>query len=111
VSFNPVVLVLIGSLLAAAGQIFLKIGADGAVRLTDYMNARLAIGFALYGLGSIVWVMALARLPLSRVYPFTMLTFVLVYLGSFALLGERITGQVLAGAFLVLAGLVLISRA
>ena len=40
-----------------------------------------------------------------------MLTFVLVYLGSFALLGERITGQVLAGAFLVLAGLVLISRA
>jgi len=104
-------MVLLGSLLAAGGQIFLKLGADGAVGFADYLNTRIAVGFALYAVGSVVWVIALSKLPLSRVYPFTMLTFVLVYVASFAILGERITGQVLAGALLVLAGLALIAKA
>lgn len=104
-------LVLLASLLASAGQIFLKLGADGAVGLADYMNMRIAFGFALYGVGTIIWVMALSKLPLSKVYPFTVLTFVLVYAASFVVLGERITVQVLAGALLVLAGLVVITTA
>ena len=110
-TFNPILLVLLGSFLAAAGQIFLKLGATGAVGLADYVNARLAFGFALYGIGSVVWVVALSKLPLSKVYPFTVLTFVLVYVASFVVLGERITAQVIAGALLVLAGLVVIATA
>ena len=55
--------------------------------------------------------MALSKLPLSKVYPFTVLTFVLVYVASFVVLGERVTVQVLAGALLVLAGLVVITTA
>jgi drug/metabolite transporter (DMT)-like permease len=104
-------LVVLGSLLAAAGQIFLKLGATGATTFTDYVNPRLGIGFGLYAIGSVLWVIALSRLPLSRVYPFTVLTFVIVYVASFALLGERISGTVVAGALLVLAGLVVIATA
>ena len=104
-------LVLLASFLASAGQIFLKLGADGAVGLADYMNVRIASGFALYGVGTIIWVMALSKLPLSKVYPFTVLTFLLVYVASFVVLGERVTVQVLAGALLVLAGLVVITTA
>jgi drug/metabolite transporter (DMT)-like permease len=107
----PIILVLLGSLLAAAGQIYLKLGASGASSLSDYLNVRLGIGFGLYTLGSVLWVVALSKLPLSRVYPFTVLTFVLVYVASFAILGERITGPVVAGALLVVIGLLVISTA
>jgi drug/metabolite transporter (DMT)-like permease len=109
VAVNPLVFVLAGSLLAAAGQLFLKLGASGATQLADYLNARLLIGFVLYAAGSVLWVMALAKLPLSRVYPFTVLTFVMVYVASFAILGERLTSQVISGAVLVLVGLVVIA--
>jgi drug/metabolite transporter (DMT)-like permease len=66
------------------------------------------VGFGLYGVGSVLWILALAKLPLTRVYPFTILTFVLVYMASATVLGEQITGMVLAGAVIVLLGLVLI---
>ena len=72
---------------------------------------RLIFGLVLYAVGSIAWILALSRLPLSRVYPFTIFTFVLVYVGSAAMLGESIGGQVLAGAFLVVVGLVVIATA
>ena len=108
---NPIILVVLGSLLAAAGQVYLKLGASGATEFSSYLNSRLGIGFVLYGVGSVLWVVALSKLPLSRVYPFTVLTFVLVYVASIAILGERITGPVIAGALLVLAGLALIATA
>jgi drug/metabolite transporter (DMT)-like permease len=108
---RPLLLVLLGSILAAAGQVFLKLGADGVVRWPEYLNVRVFGGFALYGVGSILWVVALSKWPLSRVYPFTVFTFVLVYLASFALLGEKIGAQVVTGAALVIAGLVVIVTA
>jgi drug/metabolite transporter (DMT)-like permease len=108
---NPIVLVVLGSLLAAAGQVYLKLGASGATELSSYLNARLGIGVLLYGVGSVLWVIALSKLPLSRVYPFTVLTFVLVYVASFAILGERISASVIAGSLLVVAGLVVIATA
>jgi drug/metabolite transporter (DMT)-like permease len=107
----PIILVLLGSLLAAAGQVYLKLGASGASNFSDFLNVRLGIGLGLYALGSVLWVAALSKLPLSRVYPFTVLTFVLVYVASFAILGERITGPVVAGALLVVIGLLVITTA
>src|SRR5262245_51889401 len=98
---NPYLFVLLGCLLGAGGQVLLKLGAAGAVQPLDYLNGRLALGFLLYGAGAIFWVVALSRLPLSRVYPFTILTFVLVYFCSVILLGERMTTQVLFGAAFV----------
>jgi len=106
-----VLLVIIGSVPAAAGQIFLKLGATGANSLVDFMNSRIATGFVLYAIGSVLWIIALSRLPLSKVYPFTILTFVLVYVASATLLGEPITITVLLGAALVIAGLMIITLA
>lgn len=100
--------VIVGALLAAAGQLFLKLGATGAVAITDFLNLRVSAGLVLYALGTILWLVALAKLPLTRVYPFTILTFVTVYGASFLILGERLTASVVIGAMLVLAGLVII---
>lgn len=109
--YPPFLLVTLGTLLAAAGQIFLKLGATGAQSMADFVNVRTLAGFTLYGVGSLLWIIALARLPLSKVYPFTILTFVLVYAASATLLGEPMTPKVLLGAALVIAGLLVITVA
>lgn len=108
---SPLLLVLLGSLLGAAGQVLLKLGATGATRLSDFANVRIAAGFLIYGIGSILWVMALSKLPLSRVYPFTILTFLVVYVASIALLGEPVSAAVMLGAALIVTGLIVISVA
>ena len=97
--------------LAAAGQVLLKLGSQGAVSLAGYANLRLVAGLALYGASTLLWIVALSRLPLSRVYPFTVLTFVLVYVLSYLCLDESLSPQVLGGGALVLAGLFVIATA
>lgn len=106
---NPYVLVILGALFAATGQIFFKLGATGAAAVMDYVNVRIVTGLVLYGASTVLWIVALSKLPLSRVYPFTVLTFVIVYTASFVVLGEKLTGPVLIGALLVLAGLIVIT--
>ena len=98
----------LGSALAAGGQILLKTGADGATTLSDYANLRIVLGLGCYALGTALWLLALARLPLSKVYPFTILTFVLVYIASVRMLGERISATLAIGVVLVFSGLLVI---
>jgi drug/metabolite transporter (DMT)-like permease len=106
----PVVLLLAGAAtLAAAGQVLLKLGADGRQSFAEFVNLRIAAGLALYALGTLLWIAALARQPLVHVYAFTALSFVLVYLASVVLLHERLAPTAVAGVALVLLGLYLIT--
>ena len=107
----PRLYLLLGSILAAAGQILLKTGADGASAFADFVNLRVILGLACYAFGTALWLLALARLPLSKVYPFTILTFVLVYIASIQLLGERISVALAVGVLLVFSGLIVILAA
>jgi drug/metabolite transporter (DMT)-like permease len=104
----PSLYLLLGSVLGAAGQVLLKTGANGANSLNDYANLWILLGLGCYALGTAFWLLALARLPLSKVYPFTILTFVLVYVGSVYILGERISVALAVGLLLVFSGLVVI---
>lgn len=106
---SPYVFLLSAAVLAAIGQVLFKLGADGASSFADFINLRTITGIALYGISTILWISTLAKLPLSRVYAFTVLTFVLVYLASFILLGEPLRAPVIIGATLVLSGLVVIT--
>jgi drug/metabolite transporter (DMT)-like permease len=108
---DPRLYLVAGCVFGAGGQVLLKLGATGAASLRDYANLRVLSGLTCYGFGAALWLGALTHLPLTRVYPFTMLTFVLVYLASVWLLGERLTTATLVGVFLVLSGLVVISIA
>ena len=108
---HPSVYLLLGSVLGASGQVLLKTGANGATSLNDYANLWIVLGLGCYALGTAFWLLALARLPLSKVYPFTILTFVLVYVGSVYILGERISITLAVGLALVFSGLVVILAA
>lgn len=93
---------------AAGGQVLLKLGATGRSSLVAFANLQVAAGLAFYMLGALLWIAALSKAPLNVVYPFTALTFALVYFASIVLLGERPTPLALAGVALVLVGLTLI---
>lgn len=100
---------LAGTLCAAAGQILFKVGATGRESLWSFLNVWIISGLFLYGVGTLFWIFSLSRVPLTVVYPFTALTFVLVYLGGVLILGEHTSLRAIAGVFLVLGGLYLIS--
>ena len=97
------------SLLAAAGQILLALGARGNQELSQYFNKTLLAGLFAYGAGTVAWIFALSRLPLSFAYGFTALTFILVYLGSAAILREQLRLWPMIGVALIAVGFVLIA--
>ena len=98
-------MLLAASLAAACGQLLLKVGAQGRVHALEFLNAPVAFGLLLYLCGTILWIYVLSKEKLVVVYAFTALTFVLVYLASVFLLGERPTPGAFFGVALVLGGL------
>lgn len=103
-------LVMIASTLCAAlGHVLLKMGAHRAETLSHFLNAWILIGLFAYGVGTLLWIYALSRMPLTVAYPFTALTFALVYLAGVFLFGEPVTPRTMAGLALILGGLFLIS--
>lgn len=98
-------LLLSSAMAAAGGQLLFRIGAQGRTTLLQFVNWPLAFGIGLYGLSTLLWIYALSRLPLKNVYPFTALTFVLVYAAAIVVLDERPSWRGFAGIAIVLVGL------
>jgi small multidrug resistance pump len=107
-SLGSYAVLLIAAICAAAGQIFFKLGASNRTTLLAFFNPQIAGGGLLYFLGAVLWIWALSKVPLTVAYPFTILTFVLVYLASIIVVGERPAPAAILGVALVLAGLTVI---
>jgi drug/metabolite transporter (DMT)-like permease len=99
----------IGAVLAALGQVSFKHGAVGRAVLMDFLNPWILLGLALYLAGTILWILALSAVPLTVLYPFAALTYVLVNVFAVALLGEQLTPRGMAGTGFVLLGLFLVA--
>jgi undecaprenyl phosphate-alpha-L-ara4N flippase subunit ArnE len=102
---------LTGTVFAALGQVLFKVGATGRDSLAEFINVWIIAGLVAYGLGTMLWIYSLSKAPLTLVYPFTALTFVLVYLFGVFVLREPTSISALLGVGLVLSGLFLISIA
>lgn len=99
----------------SAGQILFKFAAM-RLNLRDPLSAPdglvvLGVALAVYAAATVLWVAVLRHAPLSRVYPLVALSFVLTPIGATLLLKEPIPNVYWAGVGLILAGLVVISRA
>jgi drug/metabolite transporter (DMT)-like permease len=103
------VLLLAGTLFAALGQVLFKIGASGRDTIPSFFNQWILWGLIAYGVGTVLWIYVLSKAKLTLVYPFTALTFVLVYLIGVFFLNEQTTARALFGVALILGGLFLIS--
>jgi multidrug transporter EmrE-like cation transporter len=62
-------------------------------------------------IAAFAWIAALSKLDLSRAYPFVSASFVLVLILSAIVFGESLTLPKLAGAVLIVAGLIVGSQA
>lgn len=96
---------MLGSFCAAGGTLLIKTGVTGSITLADFINIRILTGLLLYVVGSGVWMYCMSRAPLSVVYSFTALTFVLVMISAYAFLGERPGTAGTVGAALILGGI------
>lgn len=114
-------------LLGAAGQLFLKTGvtnasaALGAASLslplmakspaTVFLNPFVVVGFACYGLSSVLWLVLMSRYPLSLIYPMIALGYVFVTLGSVVFFKDRPNAFVWLALALIVTGVSLLAKA
>ena len=116
-------LILASVSLSALAQIALKAGMStpsviGAMRgapAREFLfevatNARVVGGLMLYFASAALWLLVLARMPVSAAYPFVGMGFVLTMLLGWLFLGESVGLSRLGGTALVALGVVLIAR-
>jgi drug/metabolite transporter (DMT)-like permease len=101
----------ISATLAAAGQVLLKLGVNGQASALAMANPKVLGGLTLYAAGMLIWLWALSQLPLQVVYPFTMLTLILVFIASIVVFGERPSGLICLGWAVVGVGVAIVAYA
>ena len=85
------------------------VGSAGLQSLVPFLtNKWLILGFALYGLGAIVWLSVLAKWDVSKAYPLVGLGFLLSVAVGFAL-GETVTLLRALGVLLIVAGVFIVA--
>lgn len=112
-SFALTCLTLVCVMGIALGQVLFKKAAHAlptnAVLADWAFNGWLIAALALYGVMTLMWIWILRHAPLHIAYPFMGLAFLIVPVLAWALLGEPLTWQTLAGGALILAGVALAS--
>lgn len=116
-----ILLIIFGSVFSASvGQLLFKIGMNKVGVINNFGihslvrifgNIYVLIGCGFYLIGLFLWLVALSKKNLNYVYPFTILTFILVLFFSQFILNESISRYVAAGYFLIIAGIIVISYA
>lgn len=113
-------LILSSVTLSALAQLALKVGTAAAARgraagvggeiLGLVQSPMVLLGLGLYGVGAVLWLFVLGRVPLSLAYPFVGMGFVLTMLAGLFFLGESVGPARLIGTLLIAGGCVLVAR-
>lgn len=115
------IFILLTILLTAYGQLMLKwqVSLHPQVLSAPFSFAALAslllkpwvisAFFAAFG-ASLCWMAAISRLPLSKAYPFTALSFPLIAVLAAWLFSESFDGYKLVGTAFIIAGVIVLSR-
>jgi uncharacterized membrane protein len=115
-AMNAIAVIIAGVIFAAFGQVSWKmgmnqVGTPGISSLASVLvNPFVLLGFVMYGLSTIFWLIALSKKDLSFVYPFISLTYVLVLVLSSLVLKESIGLNKLVGTLIIIFGLIIIAR-
>ncbi len=114
-------LILVSVTLSACAQVLFKFGVApvpgpvvnlsliGGV-ISTLLRPGVLGGLALYGIGTVVWLRALAQTELSQAYPFVGLGFVMTAALGYLVFDEALGPTRLIGIALVIAGVVLVGR-
>lgn len=108
-----------GALIAAicsslVGQVLLKAGANmegGVSFITQMLRWQTILGLFFYGLGALLYIMALRRIPMSVALPCTAASYVVIAAIGWYFFGETLGVQKMAAIALIAAGVVLLAAA
>jgi len=111
-NFSTIALVLFCALLGGIGQIFFKLGVGRvSVSITSWLlNPPLIMGFVLYAISSILFLLALRRGNVSILYPIIATSYIWVALFAATFLGEPFPANKWAGIILIILGVAVITR-
>ena len=105
------VYILLAVLLGTAAQLLLKAGTNATpVGLALALEPRILAGVACYAVSLVVWILALAKTPVSVAYPMVSLGFALNAVLAWWLLGENLSAMKLAGIGCIIVGVILVAR-
>ena len=116
---SVLLLVLVCVALGVAGQLSLKQGMNAFADRRSFDPGLLAqavvqpyvlLGMGFYGISSLLWLVVLARAPLSVAYPMLSLGYVAVAVLSRVLFAEPLTAVKLFGILLVCFGVALLAQ-
>ena len=103
---QSVILVFLCTVVGAAAQVFMKIGGTRIHAIDAHLltNFPLLTGYALYGLNTLMLMIALRDGELSKLYPIIALTFVWVNILSILFFHEVINPWKVCGILSIMAG-------
>ena len=109
---RSILLVFCCTVLGAAAQIFMKVGMNHFTLSLPALltNVPLIVGYALYGINTLLLVLALRDGELSMLYPIIALTYVWVTLLSYTLLHEPQNPYKNLGIATIVAGVAVLGR-
>lgn len=110
---RSVLLVFCCTLIGAAAQVFFKLGASTIARPSAaevLLNPPLIFGYCLYGVSTMLLVLALRRGQLSLLYPVISLTYVWVTILSVLIFRESLNVYKVIGLMIVVAGVAVLGR-
>lgn len=103
--------ILMAVFLGTAAQLFLKAGTNATpVGFGLALEPRILAGIGCYAVSLVVWILALAKTPVSVAYPMVSLGFALNALLAWWLLGEAVTPMRMAGIGVIIVGVFLVAR-
>jgi small multidrug resistance pump len=94
-----------------AGQALLKAGAGAVDFITQLFDWRTLLGFCLYGGASVLYIVALRRIPMSRALPCTAVSYVAAALIGHYAFGEALGAMHLAAIALICGGVMVLAFA
>jgi small multidrug resistance pump len=93
------------------GQVLLKTGSDGAVSVaTQFLNPFTIIGFAIYGLAGLLYIVAIKKIPVSLAYPSVAVSYVAVGIIAHFMWNEPFGLPQLGGMMLIGGGILLLHQ-
>jgi len=109
-SLWSIVLILIATIFGSFGALFLKLGSKTfSFNLTRLLkNYNLILGFFLYGVAYVLFIVALKGGKLSVLYPIVSLGYIWISIISMKFLGERMNVWKWAGIVTIILGVSLI---
>jgi drug/metabolite transporter (DMT)-like permease len=96
--------------MTAVGEIALDASRIPSMLIRSFGNPYVLLGYILYGVSSLVWLIVLSRVEVSLAYPMMATSYVLVVILSRFLLAEEVTPLRFAGTLVICLGVYLLSR-